>query len=33
MTDTLDYFERLGDDNHRRLCRAYGWEEKKTKAS
>jgi len=23
----------LGHDNHRRLCRVYGWEEKKTKAS
>jgi len=29
----LDFFERLGHDNHRRLCRVYGWEEKKTKAS
>jgi hypothetical protein len=29
----LDYFERLGNDNHRRLCRIYSWEEKKTKAS
>jgi hypothetical protein len=29
----LDYFERLEHDNHRRLCRVYGWEEKKTKAS
>ena len=29
----LDYFERLGHDNHRRLCRIYGWEEKKTKAA
>jgi len=29
----LDYFERLGHDNHRRLCRVYGWEEKKAKAS
>jgi ParB family chromosome partitioning protein len=29
----LDYFERLGHDNHRRLCRVYGWEEKRTKAS
>jgi ParB family chromosome partitioning protein len=28
----LDYFERLGHDNHRRLCRVYAWEEKKTKA-
>jgi len=29
----LDYFRRLGHDNHRRLCRVYGWEEKKTKTS
>jgi hypothetical protein len=29
----LDYFQRLGHDNHRRLCRMYGWEEKKTEAS
>jgi len=29
----LDYFERLGHDNHRRLSRVYGWEEKKTKAA
>jgi hypothetical protein len=29
----LDCFQRLGHDNHRRLCRVYGWEEKKTKAS
>jgi ParB family chromosome partitioning protein len=29
----LDYFRRLGHDNHRRLCRLYGWEEKKTKAA
>jgi ParB family transcriptional regulator, chromosome partitioning protein len=29
----LDYFERLGHDNHRRLCRVYGWKEKKTSAS
>jgi hypothetical protein len=29
----LDYFQRLGHDNHRRLFRVYGWEEKKTKAS
>jgi ParB family chromosome partitioning protein len=29
----LDYFERLGHDNHRRLCRVCGWEEKKSKAS
>ena len=30
---SLDYLQRLGHDNHRRLCRVYGWEEKKTKAS
>jgi hypothetical protein len=29
----LDYFERLGHDNHRRLSRVYGWEEKKSKTS
>jgi len=29
----LDYFRRFGHDNHRRLCRVYQWEEKKTKAS
>jgi hypothetical protein len=29
----LDHFERLGHDNHRRLCRVYAWEEKETKAS
>lgn len=29
----LDYFERIGHDNHRRVCRVYGWEEKKTKTS
>ncbi len=29
----LDYFRRLGHDNHRRLCRIYGWEEKKIKAA
>jgi ParB family chromosome partitioning protein len=29
----LDYFRRLGHDNHRRLCRTYGWAEKKSKAS
>jgi hypothetical protein len=23
----LDYFQRLGHDNHRRICRAYAWEE------
>lgn len=30
---TLDYFRRLGHDNHRRLSRVYGWEEKKSKTS
>jgi ParB family chromosome partitioning protein len=29
----LDYFGRLGHDNHHRLCHVYAWEEKKTKAS
>jgi hypothetical protein len=29
----LDYFRRLGHDNHRRLFQVYGWEEKKTKTS
>ena len=29
----LDYFERLGHDNHHRLFQVYGWEEKKTKTS
>jgi hypothetical protein len=29
----LDYFRRLGHDNHRRLSKVYGWEEKKSKAS
>lgn len=29
----LDYFRPLGDDNHHRLFRVYGWEEKKTKTS
>ena len=29
----LDYFRRLGHDNHRRLCKVYGWEEKKIKTS
>ena len=28
----LDYFRRLGHDNHRRLCKVYAWEEKKSKA-
>ncbi|HJT68636.1 MAG TPA: ParB/RepB/Spo0J family partition protein [Terriglobales bacterium] len=29
----LDYFRRLGHDNHHRLFQIYGWEEKKTKTS
>jgi ParB family chromosome partitioning protein len=29
----LDYFRRLGHDNHRRLAKLYAWEEKKTKTS
>ena len=29
----LDYFRRLGDDNHRRLSKLSAWEEKKSKAS
>jgi hypothetical protein len=29
----LDYFRRLGHDNHRRFCKLYGWEEKKSKSS
>jgi hypothetical protein len=29
----LDYFRRLGHDNHRRLSKIYGWEEKKSKTS
>jgi hypothetical protein len=29
----LDYFVRLGHDNHHRLFQVYGWEEKKTKTS
>jgi ParB family chromosome partitioning protein len=29
----LDYFRRLGHDNHRRLSKFYSWEEKKSKAS
>jgi hypothetical protein len=29
----LDYFRRLGHDNHRRLSKLYAWEEKKTKFS
>jgi hypothetical protein len=29
----LDYFLRLGHDNHRRLSKLYAWEEKKSKTS
>jgi hypothetical protein len=29
----LDYFRRSGHDNHRRLSKLYGWEEKKSKTS
>jgi hypothetical protein len=29
----LDYFRRLGHDNHRRLSKLYAWEEKKCKTS
>jgi hypothetical protein len=29
----LDYFRRLGHDNHRRLSNLYAWEEKKSKTS
>ena len=29
----LDYFRRLGHDNHHRLFQVYGWEEKKTTTS
>ncbi len=29
----LDYFRRLGHDNHHRLFQVYGWEEMKTKTS
>ncbi len=29
----LDYFQRLGHDNHRRLSKLYAWEEKKNKTS
>ena len=32
-TVALDYFRRLGHDNHRRICRVYQWMEKKTKTS
>ena len=29
----LDYFRRLGHDNHRRVSKLYAWEEKKSKTS
>jgi len=29
----VDYFQRLGHDNHRRISRVFQWEEKKTKTS
>jgi hypothetical protein len=29
----LDYFRRLGHDNHRRLSKLYAWEENKSKSS
>jgi hypothetical protein len=29
----LDYFRRLGHDNHRRMSKLYAWEEKKSKTS
>ena len=29
----LDYFRRLGHDNHRRLSKLYGWEEKRSKTA
>src|SRR5437667_10702359 len=29
----LDYFRRLGHDNHRRLSKLYAWDEKKSKTS
>jgi hypothetical protein len=29
----LDYFRRLGHDDHRRLAKLYAWEEKKSKTS
>jgi hypothetical protein len=29
----IDYFRRLGHDNHRRLSKLYAWEEKKSRAS
>jgi hypothetical protein len=29
----LDYFRRLGHDNHCRLSKLYAWDEKKSKTS
>ena len=29
----LDYFRRMGHDNHRHLSKLYAWEEKKSKTS
>jgi len=29
----LDYFRRLGHDNHRRLSKLYAWDDKKSKTS
>jgi hypothetical protein len=29
----LDYFRRLGHDNHRRVSKLYAWEEKKSKTT
>ncbi len=29
----LDYFRRLGHDNHRRLSKLFAWEKKKSKTS
>jgi len=29
----LDHLHRLGQDNQRRVCRTYGWQEKKTKTA
>lgn len=31
--EALDYFRRLGHDNHRRLSELYAWEEKKSRSS
>jgi len=32
-TVALDYFRRVGHDNHRRLSKLFAWEEKKSKTS